>query len=149
MINIMVLDGTISIQFTLADLSDIAKALLPHIHQHKIVAFHGQMGVGKTTLIKTICQTMGVKEMVNSPTFAIINEYKSPYGSIFHTDWYRLNDVAEARNAGVEDTLYSNAICLIEWPEKFPELLPNNTLNIYLSVISKEKRGITYMVKNV
>lgn len=134
--------NNIEIEFTLPDLPKVAELLWPYIHQHKIVVFHGEMGSGKTTLIASICKKAKVKDSISSPTFSIINEYESQYGSIFHMDWYRLKDENEARNAGVEDVLYSSNICLIEWPEKALQLLPNTTLNIYLSVIAENKRKL-------
>ncbi len=138
----MNINTIIEIEFMLADLPKLAQTLLPYIQQYKIVAFHGEMGAGKTTVIKTLCKIAGVQEMVNSPTFAIINEYTSRYGTIFHMDLYRLKDEIEAQGAGVEDALYSGAICFVEWPEKAATLLPNHHLNIYLSVIGKGKRKI-------
>lgn len=135
-------NNKIEIEFSLTDLPRIAQNFLPYIHQYKIIAFYGEMGAGKTTLIKAICKIIEVEDTVNSPTFSIINEYKSQYGTIFHMDWYRLKDETEARNAGVEDIIYSGNICLIEWPEKAPQLLPNTTLNLYLSVISEDQRKI-------
>ena len=132
----------IEIDCTLADLPPVAQILWPHIHQHKIIALYGEMGAGKTTLITTLCKIADVRDTVNSPTFSIINEYKSKYGTIFHMDWYRLKDENEARQAGVEEAIYSNCICFVEWPERALQLLPNNTLNIYLSAISEDKRKI-------
>ena len=136
----------IEIDCTLADLPPVAQILWPHIHQHKIIALYGEMGAGKTTLITTLCKIADVRDTVNSPTFSIINEYKSKYGTIFHMDWYRLKDENEAREAGVEEAIYSNCICFVEWPERALQLLPNNTLNIYLSAISEDKRKIVCTV---
>lgn len=135
-------NNILELEFTLTDLPRIAQTLLSYIHQHKIIAFHGEMGAGKTTLIKAICKIINIQENVNSPTFSIINEYKSQYGSIFHMDWYRLKDAEEAYNVGIEEIIDSGNICLIEWPERAPQLLPNTTLNIYLSVISENKRKL-------
>lgn len=130
----------IELEYIITDLPQVAQILWPYIHQHKIIALYGEMGAGKTTLITALCKIAAVKDRVNSPTFSIINEYKSKYGTIFHMDWYRLADEAEARHAGVEEAIYSNCICFIEWPERALQLLPHNTLNIYLHVISEDKR---------
>lgn len=135
-------NNKIELEFNLTDLPKLAQTLWPYIHQHKIIAFYGEMGAGKTTLIKAICKIINIQENVNSPTFSIINEYKSQYGSIFHMDWYRLKDAEEAYNVGIEEIIDSGNICLIEWPERAPQLLPNTTLNIYLSVISENKRKL-------
>lgn len=100
---------------------------------HKTVfAFEGNMGAGKTTFIKAICEELGVKDVINSPTFSIINEYKSHKTgkTIYHFDFYRIHKLNEAQEIGTEDYLYSGALCFIEWPEKIREILPENTVFI-------------------
>lgn len=109
----------------------------------KIWAFHGEMGAGKTTFIHALCEALEVKDVVSSPTFAIINEYKSNVaGTIYHMDWYRLKDEEEAIQAGIEDSLLSGNLCLIEWPEKAAGLLPDDTLNLYVETIDEHTRKI-------
>ena len=109
----------------------------------KIWAFHGEMGAGKTTFIHALCEALEVKDVVSSPTFAIINEYKSEVvGTIYHMDWYRLKDEEEAIQAGIEDSLLSGNLCLIEWPEKAAGLIPDDTLNLYVETIDENTRKI-------
>lgn len=117
------------------------------IGDNKVVAFHGNMGAGKTTFIHALCEIKGVKDVVGSPTFSIINEYYFPNGKIFHIDLYRLKDEEEAIRAGVEDCLYSNHTCFVEWPEKAPGLFPNNTVHIFIEVEDSETRHLTIQDK--
>lgn len=113
--------------------------LLPH---HKVFAFHGQLGAGKTTFIQTICKEMNVQDRVSSPTFSIINQYQSSnYGTVYHMDLYRLNSNAEAIDAGVEDALSSGAICFIEWPEKAP-ILTADAIHCFMQVMPGDTRKL-------
>ncbi|MDR1676628.1 MAG: tRNA (adenosine(37)-N6)-threonylcarbamoyltransferase complex ATPase subunit type 1 TsaE [Tannerella sp.] len=100
-----------------------------------VVAFHGEMGVGKTTFIKAVCEALGVDDAVGSPTFAIANEYRSAATGelIYHFDFYRIHRLAEAQDIGVEDYFYSGALCFIEWPEKIATLLPADTLHVRMT----------------
>ncbi|RHJ79333.1 tRNA (adenosine(37)-N6)-threonylcarbamoyltransferase complex ATPase subunit type 1 TsaE [Parabacteroides sp. AM08-6] len=100
-----------------------------------VFAFHGHMGAGKTTFIKAICEELGVEDVINSPTFAIINEYRSDETGelIYHFDFYRINKLSEAEDIGTEDYFYSGALCFIEWPEKIEELLPGDVVNVTIS----------------
>lgn len=100
------------------------------------------MGAGKTTFIHGLCEAKGVTDTVGSPTFSIINEYRYPGGRIFHIDLYRLKDEEEAIRAGVEDVLYSGDICLVEWPERAPEIFPPDTVQIRLEVLDPDTRKI-------
>ena len=95
-----------------------------------VFAFYGKMGAGKTTFIKAICEELGVEDVINSPTFAIINEYRSEKTGelIYHFDFYRINKLSEAQDISVEDYFYSGALCFIEWPEKIEPLLPDDTV---------------------
>ena len=112
----------------------------------KVVAFHGEMGAGKTTFIHALCDVKGIKDVVGSPTFSIINEYAYTEEGItkkmFHLDLYRLKDEEEAIQAGVEDCLYSNHINLVEWPEKAPGIFPPDTLHVYIELIDSANRKL-------
>jgi tRNA threonylcarbamoyladenosine biosynthesis protein TsaE len=101
------------------------------------------MGTGKTTLIHALCEVLGVTKTVNSPTFAIIQEYLSPVaGVIYHMDWYRLQSEEEAWNAGVDDLLHSGQLCLVEWPEQAQGLLPPDTWHIFMEIIDPDTRRL-------
>lgn len=112
--------------------------------QGRVFAFHGEMGAGKTTFIAALCAAKGVTGHVSSPTFSLINEYtyndEGLPGRMFHIDLYRLKDEEEAILAGVEDCLYSGDICFVEWPEKIPSLLPENSVDIYLHPVNTNTR---------
>ncbi|MEP6465398.1 MAG: tRNA (adenosine(37)-N6)-threonylcarbamoyltransferase complex ATPase subunit type 1 TsaE [Parafilimonas sp.] len=132
--------------FHLSEIKNIAAQLWNEYSSKKIWAFHAEMGNGKTTLISALCNVLQVKTSVSSPTFSIINEYTSPIaGTIFHMDWYRLKNEAEAIQAGCEDCIESGNYCFIEWPEKFPDLLPENTLHISLSTINDDERRLSIL----
>ena len=125
---------------------EIVKAaafLLSNLQFQKILLFYGEMGAGKTTLIKAFCAALGVKDSVSSPTFSIVNEYHYPAGIIYHFDFYRLKNQTEALDLGVEEYFYSGNYCLIEWPEKIPDLLPENYLKISIEVQSDQQRKLT------
>jgi tRNA threonylcarbamoyladenosine biosynthesis protein TsaE len=101
------------------------------------------MGAGKTTFIKELCRVKGVSDVVTSPSFSLINEYRLPDGgSIFHIDLYRIRDEEEARQAGIEDVLYAGSVSFVEWPGKAPEIFPPGTLNMYLDVLPDKSRRI-------
>lgn len=118
-----------------SELPSAAKKLLAACPDKKIFAFYGQMGAGKTTLIKSLCEVMGVNNTVSSPTFSIVNEYLSEKGEkIFHFDFYRINSESEAYDMGYEDYFYSNAYCFIEWPERIAELLPPDFVRVNITV---------------
>ena len=135
------------ITFELTDIKDAAARFWKVIDDKKIIAFHGNMGAGKTTFIHALCEVKGVKDVVGSPTFSIINEYFFSSGKIFHIDLYRLKDEEEAIRAGVEDCLYSDHICFVEWPEKAPGIFPTETLNVFIEVADSETRHITIQDK--
>jgi len=128
--------------FELSRIQVVAADICKLVSSKKIVAFFGQMGSGKTTLIKAICDELQVKDVVSSPTFSIINEYQSNAGTIYHLDLYRLNSTMEAVQAGVEDCLYSGNICFVEWPEKALSLFPENTLRIRINTINECTRSV-------
>ena len=112
----------------------------------KLFAFHGEMGSGKTTLITVICKAKGVEELISSPTYSIINEYRfyenKTEKKIYHLDLYRLNSMEEIIQAGVEDCIYSGDICFIEWPEKIPEFLNENTVKVFLEIMGDTSRQV-------
>ncbi|HRH03125.1 MAG TPA: tRNA (adenosine(37)-N6)-threonylcarbamoyltransferase complex ATPase subunit type 1 TsaE [Bacteroidia bacterium] len=125
---------------SLDDLELLAKHLVSLFGEHKVIAFYGEMGAGKTTLIKSICKALGSKDTVSSPTFSLVNEYK--YGDekhIYHFDFYRLNKETEALDMGCEEYFYSGNYCFIEWPEKIKNLLPADCLSIVLQVNDRER----------
>lgn len=129
--------------FSLDEIETAAAKCLAAIKGRMVVAFHGAMGAGKTTFINAMCNVLQVKDSVSSPTFSIINEYKTAYNEpIYHIDLYRLKDEEEAIAAGVEDGLYSGNICLVEWPEKAPHLFPENTVHCYLETVSNNERKL-------
>lgn len=124
----------------LASLGDVAKQMLEVKQAPSIWLFKGDMGAGKTTLIKEICKLIGVVDSVNSPTFSIINEYYSTHNTVYHFDFYRVKTLAEALEAGVEDYFYSGNYCFIEWPEIIMEILPDQYLMVDIALGMGEKR---------
>ena len=110
-----------------------AREFVARIGSHRVFAFYGSMGAGKTTFIKAVCEQLGVKDAVTSPTFAIVNEYASDMGPVYHFDFYRIKNLAEAMDLGFEDYAYSGNLCLMEWPELIEELLPENTVSVNIS----------------
>ncbi|MDA9584526.1 tRNA (adenosine(37)-N6)-threonylcarbamoyltransferase complex ATPase subunit type 1 TsaE [Flavobacteriaceae bacterium] len=128
--------------FLLSEVPIIAKEIIKN-STSKIILFHGDMGVGKTTLIKKICKTLGTEDLISSPTFSIVNEYiTSNDETIFHFDFYRIDNEEEAYNIGVEDYFDSNHWCLIEWPSVVENLLPLDNVNVYLTVLEDGQRNI-------
>ena len=133
-----------NVEVTLNNIKSIAEKLWQQYKQYPVWALHGEMGSGKTTFIHAFCEVLQVKDVVSSPTFAIINEYRSPVaGIIYHMDWYRLKNEEEAVQAGIEDALLSGNLCLIEWPDKAAGLLPDDVLNIYLETVDENTRTMT------
>ena len=121
-----------------------AQKFIELIGDNTVFAFNGKMGAGKTTFIKAICEVMGVKETVNSPTFSIVNEYESDEGRIiFHFDCYRINKVQEALDFGAEEYLYSGNLCFIEWSENIAPILPESIVNVDIEETENGKRKIT------
>jgi tRNA threonylcarbamoyladenosine biosynthesis protein TsaE len=133
---------------TIASLRADAVLFLNSVKTATVIAFHGEMGSGKTTLIHAICEVLGVEDTVGSPTFSIINQYnymeEGQKKRLYHIDLYRLNGEEEAHRAGVEDCLYSGDRCLVEWPEKAPALFPPDTLHVYISITGPDSRTLAY-----
>ncbi|MDD7913968.1 tRNA (adenosine(37)-N6)-threonylcarbamoyltransferase complex ATPase subunit type 1 TsaE [Polaribacter ponticola] len=128
--------------YSLKDLSEIAKELIASA-KNKTLLFYGQMGVGKTSLIKEICKALKVQDNISSPTFSLVNEYQTiENAKVFHFDFYRITDEEEALDMGIEDYLYNNDWCLIEWPENIENLLPLDAVEIHLSILDDNKRNI-------
>lgn len=126
------------------ELKSVAEKLLSRFPDTRIFAFYGKMGAGKTTFIQAICKSLGSEDNVTSPTFALINEYKTNASqSIFHFDFYRIKNLEEAYDLGYEDYLYSGNYCLIEWPEMIESLLPENIVRVKITVLDNESRTIS------
>ena len=130
---------------SLENIDSAAKDFIELMGDDTIFAFYGKMGAGKTTFIKALCKALGVEEEVNSPTFAIVNEYRSETTAelIYHFDFYRIKKVEEVFDLGYEDYFYSGALCFIEWPELIEELLPADTKKISIEENNDGERIIT------
>jgi tRNA threonylcarbamoyladenosine biosynthesis protein TsaE len=125
----------------LEQLNSIAKQILDYTSTHKKFAFYGEMGVGKTTLIKALSLQLGVTDIVSSPTFSVVNEYQADESTkIYHFDFYRIEDEKEAYDMGYEEYFFSNAYCFIEWPEKIPNLIEEDMVQIKMSVEGNKRR---------
>ena len=127
----------------LDDLEDIAERVIEFGKDHGIWLLMGQMGTGKTTLSKVLCRKLGVLDTVQSPTFSLVNEYLTESGeTIFHFDFYRIEDIEELANIGVEEYFDSGNLCLIEWPEKVSEVIPDEYLKISIELNEDLTRSI-------
>ena len=122
-------------------LPSIASEIISFAKTTRIFLFYGDMGAGKTTLIKSLCEQLGTTEPVTSPTFSIVNEYIVAKNRIYHFDFYRLKNQTEALDMGYEEYFYSDAYCFIEWPEKIPDLLPLHYISIKINVLADNSRG--------
>ncbi|MGV3763476.1 tRNA (adenosine(37)-N6)-threonylcarbamoyltransferase complex ATPase subunit type 1 TsaE [Parapedobacter sp.] len=128
---------------TLEGLPDAAGRLLAAVGNQRVLLFYGAMGAGKTTLINALCQQLGVTDPTSSPTFAIVNEYDSAAGTLYHFDFYRIKSEQEAFDLGYEDYFYSGSYCLVEWPEKITPLIPDNAVHIHITAAADGSRRIT------
>lgn len=131
-----------NIIFSIEQLEEVAQKIITK-NPKKVILFHGEMGVGKTTLIKQLCKTLGVTGATSSPTFSLVNEYESNDNQlVYHFDFYRLNDEVEALDMGIDDYLYSENWCFIEWAEKIPNLIPESHSVITISLLPDGKRAL-------
>jgi len=139
--------------YFLDEIVELAKTLRGFTSISKVMTFEGDLGAGKTTLISAVCKNLGVKDVVGSPTFSIINEYQFEEGGrefpVYHIDLYRLEDEEEAQQAGVEACLYSGHLCFVEWPQKVPSVLPEEIILVQLTAEGENMRRICVQsVKN-
>jgi len=133
------------LNYSLSELTDVAQKVIKN-SKNNVLLFYGEMGVGKTTLIKEIVKQLGVNDNVSSPTFSLVNEYHSTDGSkIFHFDFYRINNEDEALDMGIEEYFYSNCWCLVEWPNKIENLLPLKSVTISITANENQLRTIELM----
>lgn len=129
---------------SLEELKNVAEELINAFPEERVFAFYGKMGAGKTTFIQSVCRALGSEDNVTSPTFALINEYNTAeLNSIFHFDFYRINDIEEAFDLGYEDYIYSGNYCLIEWPEMIEPLLPEKMVEVKMEVKDDHSRVIS------
>ncbi|MGO4903889.1 tRNA (adenosine(37)-N6)-threonylcarbamoyltransferase complex ATPase subunit type 1 TsaE [Flavobacterium sp. W20_MBD1_R3] len=132
-----------NIIFSIDQLEEVAQKIIAN-NPKKVMLFHGEMGVGKTTLIKQLCKTLGVTGPTSSPTFSLVNEYEADDNQlVYHFDFYRLNKEEEALDMGIDDYLYSGNWCFIEWAEKIPNLIPLMHSVINISLLADGKRSLT------
>lgn len=131
---------------SIQDLPRAARVFLQSLGERRLVAFYGAMGAGKTTFIKAVCDALGVTDVVNSPTFAIVNEYYSEKlaENVFHFDFYRIRHADEVRDLGFDDYLRSGCFCLMEWPELVEDLLPEDIVRVTLSELPDGSRSLSF-----
>ncbi|WP_417857779.1 tRNA (adenosine(37)-N6)-threonylcarbamoyltransferase complex ATPase subunit type 1 TsaE [Xanthomarina gelatinilytica] len=128
--------------YSISELNSIVKEIIA-TSKSKILLFYGEMGVGKTTLIKEICKELRIEDVANSPTFSLVNEYHTVNSEIvYHFDFYRIEDENEAYDIGIEDYFYSDAWCFIEWPQNIENLLPLESTEIHISVLENGNRNM-------
>ena len=127
----------------LDNIQEAASAFIQQIGDHKVFAFYGSMGAGNTTFVKAICESLGVDDVITSPTFAIINEYHADDRVIYHFDFYRIKKLEEVYDMGYEDYFYSGSLCFIEWPELIEELLPEDAVKVSIKENPDGSRTVT------
>ncbi|MEJ5993863.1 tRNA (adenosine(37)-N6)-threonylcarbamoyltransferase complex ATPase subunit type 1 TsaE [Pedobacter sp. Du54] len=132
----------------ISELNSVAEALLTFANGEKFFVFEGEMAAGKTTLIKAFCSVLGVNDVVSSPTFSIVNEYSSANGLVYHFDFYRLKNLQEAFDIGYEEYFYSNTYCLVEWPTKVQELLPEKYVKVEIRITGTDERAFSFTLVN-
>ena len=130
---------------SLSSINKAAQQFLAQMGDHKVIAFYGKMGAGKTTFIKALCQTLGVEDVITSPTFSLVNEYTDREGnSIFHFDFYRIKKLEEVYDMGYEDYFYSGALCFLEWPELVDDILPADAVKVSIAEQAAGTRMLEY-----
>jgi tRNA threonylcarbamoyladenosine biosynthesis protein TsaE len=130
---------------SLSDLPKVAQMLLEQLGGRNVVAFFAPMGAGKTTLISALMEHLGSQDTVTSPTFALVNQYyTAERQTVYHFDFYRINSIAEAFDMGYEEYFYSGDLCLVEWPEKVEQLLPDDTMVVQIEVIDPTTRRFIF-----
>ena len=130
----------------LEHIADAAREFITGIGDRRVFAFYGSMGAGKTTFIKAVCEALGVKDQVTSPTFAIVNEYSIDHSSkVYHFDFYRIKRLEEAYDMGCEEYFYSGSLCFIEWPELIEDLLPEDTVRVTITQYPDGHRTVTLL----
>ncbi|MBO5579429.1 MAG: tRNA (adenosine(37)-N6)-threonylcarbamoyltransferase complex ATPase subunit type 1 TsaE [Prevotella sp.] len=135
---------------SLDTIHDAAREFIQHIGEARVFAFYGKMGAGKTTFVKAICEELGSKDVITSPTFAIVNEYTASsvddkqQAPIYHFDFYRIKKLEEVYDMGYEEYFYSGALCLIEWPELIEDILPDDAVKVTIEVLTDGSRVVTY-----
>lgn len=130
---------------SLADIDSSAREFAEKTAGHSVIAFYGQMGAGKTTFTSAICRALGVVDSVCSPTFTIVNEYSTLDGrTVYHFDFYRIRNNAEAMDIGIDDYFYSGNLCLVEWPENVEDLLPEDCLRVHITVNEDLSRTVSW-----
>lgn len=127
------------------EMAQVAARLLELAGPRRKFAFYGEIGAGKTTLIQFLCQCLEVEDYVTSPTFALVNVYRAPAGPVYHLDLYRLKNAEEALDIGIEDYLYDDAYCFVEWPEIIESLLPEDVLRIKITFLTESSRKILFL----
>ncbi|MBL7852151.1 MAG: tRNA (adenosine(37)-N6)-threonylcarbamoyltransferase complex ATPase subunit type 1 TsaE [Cyclobacteriaceae bacterium] len=133
-------------EISLAGLDQVARELIAHSDNRKIWLFYGEMGAGKTTLIKAIARQLGVQEPMSSPTFSLVNEYVTPSGPVYHVDLYRLQSEREILDIGMEEYFSSGAHCLVEWPEKLGSIAPEQAMRVRLTPTDAQHRKIEFEI---
>lgn len=129
---------------SLADLPKVAELVLESLNGRNVVAFFAPMGAGKTTLISTLMESLGSEDIVTSPTFALVNQYYTTEREpVYHFDFYRINSINEAFDMGYEEYFYSGDLCLVEWPEKVEQLLPDDTMVVKIEILDENTRRFT------
>ena len=131
--------------FGLENIEENARTFIDNMGGNTVFAFYGKMGAGKTTFTKAPCEALGVQDVINSPTFAIVNEYEAGNGDpIYHFDFYRIKRISEAYDIGVDDYFYSGNLCFIEWPELVEEILPEETVKVTIEETPDGKRRVSW-----
>jgi len=132
---------------SIAQLPSAASEIISFAGENRIFLFYGEMGAGKTTLIKSVCELLGVTEPITSPTFSIVNEYNGRGRKVYHFDFYRLKNQSEALDIGYEEYFFSGSYCFIEWPEMIPDLLPEHYISVKI-IVSKDGLRQIFIEKN-